>query len=88
MRHICKHTQNQSIYACFTSDYQPTSNLVKDENCDLLADLNNILNKWKNDFSMFLNVHRFGDVRYIEIHTAEPLVPEPKPFEVKIVIAK
>jgi hypothetical protein len=71
------YTNTKSIYACFTSDYQPTSNLVKDGNCDLLADLNNIL-----------NIHRFSDVRYREIHTAEPLVPEPRPFEVKIVIAK
>jgi hypothetical protein len=28
--------------------YQPRRNLVKDENGDLLADLQNILNRWKN----------------------------------------
>jgi hypothetical protein len=50
--------------------------LVKDENGDLLADSHNILNRWKNYFSQLLNLHRFGDVRQIEIHTAEPLVPD------------
>jgi hypothetical protein len=35
-----------------------------------------------------LNVHRVSDVRQIEIHTAESLVPEPSPFEVGIAIAK
>jgi hypothetical protein len=68
--------------------YQPRSNLVKDENDDLLADSHNILNRWKNYFSHLLNVHRTTDVRQIEIHTAEPLVPEPSPFEVEIAIAK
>jgi hypothetical protein len=32
--------------------------------------------------------HRVRDVRQIEIHTAEPSVPEPSPFEVEIAIAK
>jgi hypothetical protein len=31
---------------------------------------------------------RFGDVRQIEIHTAEPLVPGPSHLEVEISIAK
>jgi hypothetical protein len=29
---------------------------------------------------MLLNVHRSSDVRQIEIHTAELLVPDPSPF--------
>jgi hypothetical protein len=40
-----------------------------------LADSHNILNRWKNYFSQLLSVHRVSDVRQIEIHTAEPLVP-------------
>jgi hypothetical protein len=32
----------------FKRSYQPRSNLVKDENGDLLADSHNILNRWKN----------------------------------------
>jgi hypothetical protein len=35
-----------------------------------------------------LNVHRVKDVRQVEIHTTEPLVTDPSPFEVEIVIAQ
>jgi hypothetical protein len=60
---------------------------VKDEISDLLADSHDILNRWKNYFSQLLNIHRASDVRQIEIHTAEPLVPGTNPFEVEIAIA-
>jgi hypothetical protein len=50
----------------FKKGYQPRSNLVKDENGDLLADSHNILIRWKNYFSQLLNVHRVSDVRQIE----------------------
>jgi hypothetical protein len=33
---------------------------------------------------MYVVVHRISDVRQIEIHTGEPLVHDPKPFEVAI----
>jgi hypothetical protein len=33
-------------------------------------------------------VHSDSEVRQIEIHTAQPLVPDPSPFEVEIVVAK
>jgi hypothetical protein len=61
---------------------------MKDENGALLADSNNILNRWKNYFSQLLNVHRVSEVRQIEIHTAELLVPHHSPFEVAITITK
>jgi hypothetical protein len=63
---------------------------VKDKNGDLLADFNNILNGWKNYFSQLSNVrvHRVSNVRQIEIHMAEPLVPGPSPFEVEICCCK
>jgi hypothetical protein len=35
-----------------------------------------------------LNVHNVSDVRQIEIHTAEPLIPGPSHLEVEISIAK
>jgi hypothetical protein len=60
---------------------------VKDENGNLLEDSHNILNRWKN-YSQLLNVHNVGDVRQIEIHMAEPLVPGPSLLEVEIAIAK
>jgi hypothetical protein len=39
-------------------------------------------------FSQLLKVHRVSDVRQREIRTAEPLIPDPSPFEVEIAIAK
>jgi hypothetical protein len=71
----------------FKSGYQPKNNLVKDENGDLIADSHNILNRWKN-YSQLLNVHNVSDVRQIEVHTAEQLVPDPRRLEVEIAIAK
>jgi hypothetical protein len=35
-----------------------------------------------------LNVHNVSDVRQIEIHTVEPLVPGPSHLEVEIAIEK
>jgi hypothetical protein len=35
-----------------------------------------------------LNTHRISDVRQIEIHTAELLLPDPSPFNVESAIAK
>jgi hypothetical protein len=35
-----------------------------------------------------LNVHGFSDVRQAEIHTAEPLVPEPSVSKVEFAIEK
>jgi hypothetical protein len=72
----------------FKRGYQPTNNLEKDDDGDLLADSHNILNTWKNYFPQCLNVRNVSDVRQIEIHTAESLVPGPSRLEVEIAIAK
>jgi hypothetical protein len=74
----------------FKKAYQPRTNLVKDEDGDLLADYHSILNRWKNYFCQLLalNVHGVKNVRQTEIHKAEPLVPEPSSFEVEITIDK
>jgi hypothetical protein len=61
---------------------------VKDGYGVLLVDSHNILNSWKSYYSQLLNVYRFSDVRQIEVHTAEPLVPDPSPFENENTIAK
>jgi hypothetical protein len=61
---------------------------VKDENGDLLADSHNIWNRLKKYFPQLLNVHNVSDVRQIELHTAEPLVPGPSRLEVEVAIAK
>jgi len=61
--------------------YRPRTDIVKNKKSDLVADSHSILARWKNHFSQLLNTHRINDVRQTEIHTAEPLVPEPSTFE-------
>jgi hypothetical protein len=46
------------------------------------------LARWKNHFSQLLNIHGVNDVRQTEVHTAEPLVPEPSAFEFEMAIGK
>jgi len=45
-------------------------------------------NDGRNYFSHLLNVHEDNDVRQAEIHTVKPLVPEPSAFEVELAIGK
>jgi hypothetical protein len=66
--------------------YQPRTRKVKDEKVDLVADSHSIMVRWKNCFSQILN--GVSDVRPTEIHTAEPLVPEPSAWEVELAIEK
>jgi hypothetical protein len=61
----------------FRRGYQPRSNLVKKRNGELIADSNTIVNRWKSYFFKLLNAHNVSDVKQIDIHTAEPLVPGP-----------
>jgi hypothetical protein len=53
----------------------------------MLTDPHSIFNRWKNIFNQVLNVHGVH-VRQMDIHTAEPLVPEPSLVEAKIAIGK
>ena len=52
----------------------------------MVADSHSILTRWRNHFSQLLNVPVVNDVRQTEIHTVEPLVPEPSAFEVEMAI--
>jgi hypothetical protein len=61
--------------------YQPRNNAVNDKKDDLVSDSKNILLRWRNHFSQLLNVRWVNDNRQTEIHTTEPLVPEPSAFE-------
>jgi hypothetical protein len=72
----------------FKNGYQPTTNIVTDEKGDLLTDCHSNLVRWRNHFSQLLSVHGVSDVRQIEIHTAETIVPESSAFEFEIVIDK
>jgi hypothetical protein len=70
---LAKNSENKNIRDLsrgineFKRGYQPRSNLVKDENGDLLAGSNSTVNRWKSYFSQLLNVHSISDVRQIEI---------------------
>jgi len=68
--------------------YQPRTNIVKDEKDDLVTHSHSILARWRSYLSQLLNVYGFNDVRQTEIHTAEPLIPEPSAFEVELAIGK
>jgi len=70
----------------FKKGYQPKYNIVKDEKVDLVADPHSIVVRWRNYFSQLFNVHGVKDVGQAEIHTVEPLVPEPSAFEVELAI--
>jgi len=72
----------------FKKGYQPRCNIVKDEKADLVADSHSIVARWRNYFSHLFNVHGVKDVGQAEIHTAEPLVPEPSASEVELAIDK
>jgi hypothetical protein len=52
----------------FKVGHQPGSDLIKDENGDLLVDSHSILNRWKKNFCQLLNVHGIIDVRQTEKH--------------------
>jgi hypothetical protein len=65
----------------FKKGYQPRINIIKDENDNLLADPQNVLNRQKNSFNNVLNVHGVHDVH-------EPLVPEPSLVEVETAVQK
>jgi len=49
----------------------------------MLTDPDIILARWRNHFSLLLNVHGVNDVRQTEIQTAVPLVPELSAFDVR-----
>ena len=68
--------------------YQARTIIVKDEKGELVADPHSIMARWRNYFFQLLNVHEDNDVRQAEIHTVEPLMPEPSAFEVQLAIAK
>jgi len=43
---------------------------------------------WRNHFFQLFSVHGVSDLRQTEIHTAEPLVPEPSAFEFEMATEK
>ena len=54
----------------------------------MFADSHSIMTRWRKYFYQILNVHGVSDVRQAEIHTEEPLVPEPSALDVEFAIEK
>ena len=54
----------------------------------MVADSHSIVARWRKYFSQLFNKHGFKDVGQAEIHTAEPLVPEPSASEFELAIDK
>jgi hypothetical protein len=72
----------------FKKDYQPRTNIVTDENGDLVTESHSILVRWRKHFSQVLHVHRVNEVRQTGVHSTEQLVPKPSAFEVELDIEK
>jgi len=72
----------------FKKGCNPRTNIVEDEKGDLVADSHSILVRRRNHFSQLLNVHGDNDVMQTNLHTAEPLVPDPSALEFEIAIEK
>ena len=72
----------------FKKGYQHRCNIVKDEKVELVADSHSIVKRWRNFFSQLFNVHGVKDVGQTEIHTAEPLVPDPSASVFELAIDK
>jgi hypothetical protein len=72
----------------FKKGYQPSIKFINDENGNLLADPQRVLSTSKKFSNQVLNAHGIYDVRQMDIHTAEPLVPEPSLVEVEITVGK
>jgi hypothetical protein len=68
--------------------YQPRINIIKNGNGNLLADPQNVLNRWKNFFNQVLNICGVHNVRQMNICTAKPLAPEPSLVKVEIAVGK
>jgi len=54
----------------------------------MATDYHSTLARQRNHFSLLLNVYRVNDVRYTEIHSAEPLVLKPCAFEGDMAVEK
>jgi hypothetical protein len=61
--------------------YRPRANIEKNEKADLVTYFRSTLDRCRNHFSHQLNGHGVNDARQTEIHTEEPLLPEPSALE-------
>jgi hypothetical protein len=80
--------RSRLVYNEFKKGYHPKNNIVKDKKHDLVTDSHSISIRWRNCFSQLFSVHGVSDVRQTEMHTEEPLLPEPSALEVEMATEK
>jgi hypothetical protein len=85
---IKKYQKRLQDISDFKKGYRPRTNIVYIEKGDVGTDSYSILTGQMNYFSKLLNVHGITDIRQTEIHTAEPLMPEPCAFYMGMAIEK
>ena len=54
----------------------------------MVTESHSILARWRNHFSLLVNVHTIIGVRQTERHTAEPQVPQPSSSDIEMAIEK
>ena len=55
---------------------------------DLVTDSHRSLARCRDHFTQLLNTHGTNEFRQKEMHTAEPLMPEPNAFELEMAAEK
>jgi hypothetical protein len=70
----------------FKKSYKPILNIIKYDKGDLFTDSHSTAARWSELCSQLLNVFGVNDIRQRDIHTPEPLVPDPSEFELEMVI--
>jgi hypothetical protein len=60
----------------FKKGYQPRINIIKENNGNLLTDPQSLLNRWKYFFTQVLNVRGVHDVRQMDVHMVDTLLPK------------
>ena len=68
--------------------HQSRTDMIKDENGNLLGDTKSILNRWRNYFNNVLNINdrEGGSFNENTIHTAEPFIVESDELAIKITV--
>jgi len=64
----------------FKKGYQFRTNVVK------VTDSYSTLPRWRNNFSLLLNVQGVNNIRQTEMLTTEPLMPESSAFEMEMAV--
>ena len=72
----------------FKKGYQSRTNIVQDEKRDLVTVSHSVSPRWMKFFSQLFVERGFSEVRQTEIHTAEPIVRDPRVFEFHMLIEK